>query len=126
MFSAPVEALLMPRDDMFVSESDTSGVSIKLDHVLDFVLSLSLRLTNNGSFTVTLQSREKHELFYLHYIVSDLFVSAQDQHTYHGIGQASTFRRITRDLIVDMQKGLLFQNRKRKISRSKLKASVWS
>lgn len=100
----------------------TGGVTLKLDHVLDFILSLNLRLVGNGSFSVTLQSRERRELFYLHYICSDLLISAQDQHIYHGIGHNTEWRRLTRDLIVDLQKGLAYEGRaKRKLSRSKLK-----
>ncbi|GLH02048.1 D-glucuronyl C5-epimerase [Gryllus bimaculatus] len=100
----------------------TGGVTLKLDHVLDFILSLNLRLVGNGSFSITLQSREKRELFYLHYICSDLLISAQDQHIYHGIGHVTGWRRMTRDLIVDLQKGLAYEGRaKRKLSRSKLK-----
>ncbi|XP_066998204.1 D-glucuronyl C5-epimerase [Anabrus simplex] len=103
-------------------ETVTSGVTLKLDHVLDFVLSLNLRLVGNGSFSITLQSREKREVFFLHYICSDLLISAQDQHIYHGIGHTTGWRRLTRDLIVDLQKGLAYQEKsKRRLSRSKLK-----
>lgn len=104
----------------------TSGVSLKLDHVLDFVLSLNFRLAVNSSFTVVLQSREKRDqIFQLHYICSDLTISAQDQHVYHGIGHCGhtqPWQKLTRDLVVDLHKGLAYQNKpKRKLSRSKLK-----
>nr|CAD7196457.1 unnamed protein product [Timema douglasi] len=103
-------------------DSLPSGVFLKVDHVLDFILSLNLKLSGNSSFTVVLQNREKREVFHLHYIFSDLLISAQDQHIYHGIGLSSGWRRITRDLIVDLQKGLVYQNKpKRKLSRSKFK-----
>ncbi|XP_069683353.1 D-glucuronyl C5-epimerase B [Periplaneta americana] len=107
-------------------DSATGGVSLKLDHVLDFVLGLSVRLGSNSSFTVVLQSREKRDqVFQLHYICSDLLISAQDQHVYHGVGHcgpAQPWRRLTRDLVVDLHKGMVYQNKpKRKLSRSKLK-----
>lgn len=107
-------------------DSVTSGVSLKLDHVLDFVLGFSMRLGNNSSFTVVLQSREKRDqVFQLHYICSDLLISAQDQHVYHGVGHCGStqpWRRLTRDLVVDLHKGMAYQNKpKRKLSRSKLK-----
>jgi heparosan-N-sulfate-glucuronate 5-epimerase len=116
--------------NFYVSDSVTSGVSLKLDHVLDFILSLNLKLTINSSFTVVLQSREKRDqIFQLHYICSDLLISAQDQHVYHGIGhceQTQPWRRLTRDLIVDLHKGLAYQSKpKRKLSRSKLKVFIY-
>lgn len=64
-------------DYIFFLETAVQGVLLKLDHVLDLVLSLNLRFQGNASFTVTLQSRENRELFYLHYITSDLLISAQ-------------------------------------------------
>jgi heparosan-N-sulfate-glucuronate 5-epimerase len=90
------------------------------------MLSLNFKLAVNSSFTVVLQSREKRDqMFQLHYTCSDLLISAQDQHVYHGIGscgQSQSWRRLTRDLIVDLHKGLAYQNKaKRKLSRSKLK-----
>ena len=109
----------------------SSGVSLKLDHVLDFILSVNLKLGVNSSFTTVLQSREKRDqVFQLHYICSELLISAQDQHVYHGIGNCAenqSWRRLTRDLVVDLHKGLAYQNRpKRKFSRSKLKVSFCS
>ncbi|XP_063233030.1 D-glucuronyl C5-epimerase B [Bacillus rossius redtenbacheri] len=106
-------------------DSLSSGVLVKLDHVLDFVLSLNLQLSGNSSFTVILHGREKREVFQLHYLCSDLLISAQDQHIYHGIGHYTGWRKLTRDLIVDLQKGLAYQNNpKRKLSRSKFKVAA--
>ncbi|PSN38350.1 D-glucuronyl C5-epimerase [Blattella germanica] len=98
--------------------SSPDGVSLRLDHVLDFVLSVNLRLAVNGSLSVTLQSRETHDqVFQLHYICSELLISAQDRHVYHGIGPCGldrAWRRLTRDLVVDLHKGLAYQNRPRR------------
>lgn len=54
-----------------------SAISLKLDHVLDFILSLNIKLEKNSSITVTLQDREKREMFHLHYNTSDIFIYAQ-------------------------------------------------
>ena len=109
----------------------TSGVSLKLDHVLDFVLSLNFRFAVNSSFTVVLQSREKRDqIFQLHYLCSDLTVLAQDQHVYHGMGRCGLtqpWRKLTHDLVVDLHKGLAYQNKpKRKLSRLKLRVCIHS
>lgn len=59
-----------------------SVVSARLDHVIDFILSLNVRLERNSSLTVLLQDREKKETFYLHYNTSDMFVYAQVSYNY--------------------------------------------
>ncbi|GBP43647.1 D-glucuronyl C5-epimerase B [Eumeta japonica] len=51
-------------------------------------------------------------------------MSSQDEHIYYGIGTELVWRRITRDLIIDMQKGWAVQDRpKRKSPRTKFKIS---
>lgn len=55
----------------------SSGVKLKMDHVLDFVMSLNIVLQANSSLTVVLQNREKKEYYNLHYIASDITITAQ-------------------------------------------------
>ncbi|KAK6634744.1 hypothetical protein RUM43_012146 [Polyplax serrata] len=104
------------------SDSPTSQVFLKLDHVVDLVLQVDIKLLSNSSLTVTLESRDSKELFYLHYISSDVHISVVNEHTYHGVGMQSRWIKITRDLIIDVQKGIAVQGKqKRKIPKSKLK-----
>lgn len=104
-------------------ETSTSGISLKLDHVLDFVLKWDLNIKDNGSITVTLQSREKKEMYYLHYVTNNIVLYNYNNHVHYGIGQANhQWRRLTRDLVVDLQKGLYLNDKsKKKLPRSKLK-----
>ncbi|XP_024891361.1 D-glucuronyl C5-epimerase B isoform X1 [Temnothorax curvispinosus] len=104
-------------------ETSTSGISLNLDHVLDFVLKWDLNIKDNGSVTVTLQSREKKELYYLHYVTNNIVLYNYNNHVHYGIGQANhQWRRLTRDLVVDLQKGLYLNDKSRKkLPRSKLK-----
>uniref|UniRef100_A0A1B6CJP8 heparosan-N-sulfate-glucuronate 5-epimerase n=1 Tax=Clastoptera arizonana TaxID=38151 RepID=A0A1B6CJP8_9HEMI len=108
-------------------QSDT-GIKLMVDTVLDFVLSLDLKLSaaDNSSFIVVLQSREKKQTWNLHYICSQQIIFAKDQDIYYGLGcdQNSSWLKLTRDLLVDLQKGLSLQNKvKRKISKVKLKVA---
>jgi len=115
------------RHSFYVSESHGSRVILELDHVLDLTLQVNLKLTANSSMTVTLRNRDAEEWFFLHYTASDIHISAQKEHTYHGIGRNAGWVRITRDLVIDVMKGSLFQNKqKKKISRSKIKVSTFS
>lgn len=106
-------------------DSFSSGVRLKMDHVLDFVMSLSIALSPNSSFTVILQNREKQGIYNLHYVASDILITAQEENIYHGIGTSENWVRITRDLIIDLQKGLNYLNKdksiKHRLPRSKLK-----
>ncbi|XP_071872776.1 D-glucuronyl C5-epimerase [Bombus fervidus] len=104
-------------------ETSTSGITLKLDHVLDFVLKWDFNIKDNGSIMITLQSRERKEMYYLHYVTSNIVLHIYNNHVYYGIGQINhQWRRFTRDLVIDLQKGLYLNDKnKKKISRSKLK-----
>lgn len=106
------------------SDVYSNGISLKLDHVLDFVMNVNILLRGNSSFSVILQNREKKEVYNLHYVVSDVLITTQDRNIYHGIGISQGWHQITRDLIVDLHKGLNFLERdksKHKLPRSKIK-----
>lgn len=59
------------------SENYVEGIRLRMDHVLYFVMSLDIMLNSNSSFSVTLQNRETKEVYYLHYITSDIWITAQ-------------------------------------------------
>lgn len=88
-----------------------SAVHLPLDHVLDLVLSVDLFVQQNSSLIVTLQHRETKAYYYLNYIVADLLITAQEENIYYGLGVSSVHRwkRLSRDLLVDLQKGLQLQ-----------------
>ncbi|XP_058806182.1 D-glucuronyl C5-epimerase [Phymastichus coffea] len=104
-------------------ETTTSGISTKIDQVLKLMLKLDLCIKDNGSITVELQLREKKDTYYLHYVTNNLIIQTHNNHIYYGIGQVyNHWRRLTRDLMIDLQKGLsIIEKPKKKLSRSKLK-----
>ncbi|XP_041977576.1 D-glucuronyl C5-epimerase isoform X2 [Aricia agestis] len=102
----------------------SSQVWLKLDIAQDFVLTMDLLLKPNSSMTVVLQNKDKKETVYLHYVFNNQLISALDDHIFYGVGEESAWRRVTRDLIVDMQKGWQLLDRpKRKSPRNKFKIS---
>ncbi|XP_028158304.1 D-glucuronyl C5-epimerase [Ostrinia furnacalis] len=106
------------------SDHASSQVWLKVNITQDFVLSLDLTLSANSSLTVVLQNKDKKETVYLHYVTSQQLIYAQEDHIYYGIGTEPLWRRVTRDLIIDMQKGwALLDKPKRKSPRSKFKIS---
>jgi heparosan-N-sulfate-glucuronate 5-epimerase len=100
------------------------AIKLKMEHVLDFIMSLNIALSGNSSFSIVLQNRETREIYNLHYITSDFLITVQDNNVYHGLGTGQEWKKITRDLIVDLQKGLNYLDKdksKHKIPRSKFK-----
>ena len=59
------------------SENYNEGISLKMDHVLDFIIRLDLRLNGNSSLTVFLQNLETKDIYFLHYITSDVLITSQ-------------------------------------------------
>ena len=100
-----------------------SGISTKLDLVLKLMLKVDVCMRDNGSITVELQMRERKDIYYLHYVTNNHVLYTHNNHIYYGIGQVyNLWKRLTRDLMVDLQKGLAIVDKvKKKISRSKLK-----
>ncbi|PZC79397.1 hypothetical protein B5X24_HaOG216392 [Helicoverpa armigera] len=106
------------------SEHASSQVWLKVNLTQDFVFSVDVQMKPNSSITVVLQNKDKKETVYLHYVTSMQLISAQEDHIYYGIGLEQQWRRITRDLIIDMQKGWALQDRpKRRSPRNKFKIS---
>lgn len=58
-------------------DHSSSQVILKMDHVLDFIMSFDVYLKSNSSITVCLRYREKNEAYYLHYIPNNIMISAQ-------------------------------------------------
>lgn len=102
-----------------------SAIYLEMDHVLDLLLSVDVLLTTNSSLIVTMQNRETQQIFFLHYLLADFYISVQDVNIYYGISPstANHWKRLTRDLFVDVQKGVasMSSNRKVKMRRNELK-----
>ncbi|KAK9889830.1 hypothetical protein WA026_007197 [Henosepilachna vigintioctopunctata] len=99
-------------------------IYLKMDHVLDFVMNVDLMLGGNSCLSVVLQNREKGDIYNLHYISTDVTIKVQENNIYHGIGNTQEWKTLTRDLIVDLDKGLNILREKSKhkrVPRSKLK-----
>ncbi|KAL7051549.1 hypothetical protein ACKWTF_004500 [Chironomus riparius] len=102
-----------------------SAIYADMDHVVDLIFSVDLYFQLNASLIITMQNRETLQLYNLHYILADLSITVQDSNIYHGIGinALQKWKRITRDLFVDVQKGVAasYVSRKQKMRRNELK-----
>ncbi|EDW01988.1 D-glucuronyl C5-epimerase B [Drosophila grimshawi] len=102
-----------------------SAISIQLNQTQDLVLSVDLLLvTNSSSLMVTVLNRDTRHSYNLHYIAAELLLSVQESNIYYGLGSGSLnrWRHITRDLHIDVQKGIVMGDKRSplKVRRSDL------
>ncbi|KAK8779584.1 hypothetical protein V5799_019071 [Amblyomma americanum] len=91
------------------------GVAFALkQECYNLTLSVDLRVILNGSLSVVLTagSTDKPSLYGIHYIMTDTHLAMDDHDVYYGIGTRRSWMRLTRDLAVDLVKGLSFGQRK--------------
>lgn len=98
-----------------------SNISLNLNFTLDLVLSVDILLQQNASIVVHLQNRDESS-YNIIYQMNEVLIDVQDENIFYGLGKKRTWRRVTRDLFIDFQKGLQFANEKRrKMRRSEVK-----
>ncbi|CAL4115809.1 unnamed protein product [Meganyctiphanes norvegica] len=70
------------------------------------VMSMDVNLQGNASITVTVEYKDKRpELFHVHYVRTNKLVETKGKHIYYGLGHSDGWRKITRNLLIDLQKG---------------------
>ncbi|XP_076365388.1 D-glucuronyl C5-epimerase B-like [Tachypleus tridentatus] len=79
-------------------------------------LTFDLRMVANVTVSVTIVGG-KHTIYKLHYVMTDALMSAHVNEVFLGIGTGTEWMKITRDLSVDLQKGLLLIRSSKKRAR---------
>lgn len=99
----------------------SSAISINLNITSDVVLTVDVLFSFNTSLSIRVQHKET--IYNLVYIASDQVIDVQNNEIVHGIGRKKVWRRLTRDLFIDLQKGLQFGSveRKKKIRKSEIR-----
>lgn len=100
-----------PGPQPFIAES-SEGVSLQLGNSKDFILSLDVRFTSNGSVSVILETTEKGPPFVIHYVTSTQLIAFKDRDITYGIGPRTSWSTLTRDLLTDLRKGVGLSNTK--------------
>lgn len=90
----------------------SDGVSLQLGNSKDFILSLDIKFTSNGSVSVALETTEKGPPFTIHYVTSTQLIAFKDREITYGIGPRTTWSTLTRDLLTDLRKGVGLSNTK--------------
>lgn len=90
----------------------SEGISLQLGNLKDFILSLDLKFTSNGSVSVVLETTEKGPPYTIHYQTSTQLIAFKDHDITYGIGPRSSWSTLTRDLMTDLRKGVGLSNTK--------------
>ena len=79
-----------------------------------FFVSFDFKFSTNGSVTIVLESPGKDQPYYLHYVCSTTVISADKNQIYYGLGTKRTkWSRVTRDVAIDLQKGVYLHKHKK-------------
>ncbi|GIY35471.1 d-glucuronyl C5-epimerase B [Caerostris darwini] len=104
-----------------VLEFKTKGADKEIlsidDGIEEVTLTCDLMLIANASLTVILNSPGDHTLYKIHYVISDVLLSLIDNEVYYGIGTTAQWKTLTRDLVIDLNKGLPSVQNKRKVAK---------
>ncbi|XP_072320953.1 D-glucuronyl C5-epimerase B-like [Eucyclogobius newberryi] len=96
----------------FNAPESSEGVSLQLGNSKDFILSLDLKFTSNGSMSVVLETTEKGPPFTIHYVTSSQLIAFRERDITYGIGPRTSWSTLTRDLLTDLRKGVGLSNTK--------------
>lgn len=106
-------ALHLSRPGPRPSPTESSdGVSLQLGNSKDFILSLDIKFTSNGSVSVALETTEKGPPFTIRYVTNTQLIAFKDREITYGIGPRTTWSTLTRDLLTDLRKGVGLSNTK--------------
>lgn len=88
---------------------DDLGVELNFKATVDYpIIQLDLFLGQNGSVSALVMA--SGTLYGVHYIMTDTLITSKNQDVYIGIGAArNSWRTLTRDVFVDLRKGLAIQ-----------------
>ncbi|KAB7496754.1 hypothetical protein Anas_02573, partial [Armadillidium nasatum] len=86
--------------------------------VLNTYLRLLCLSNKNSSLTLVLQTSDKKlELFYIHYVCSEKLIETKEQHIFYGLGLKDEWRFLTRNIMVDLLKGIAASSRAKKLKK---------
>lgn len=96
-----------------MATTDSSdGVSLPLSNSKDFILSLDVKFTSNGSVSVVLETTERGPPFTIHYVTNTQLIAFKDREITYGVGSRTSWSTLTRDLLTDLRKGVGLSNTK--------------
>nr|XP_022341393.1 D-glucuronyl C5-epimerase-like [Crassostrea virginica]XP_022341394.1 D-glucuronyl C5-epimerase-like [Crassostrea virginica]XP_022341395.1 D-glucuronyl C5-epimerase-like [Crassostrea virginica]XP_022341396.1 D-glucuronyl C5-epimerase-like [Crassostrea virginica]XP_022341397.1 D-glucuronyl C5-epimerase-like [Crassostrea virginica]XP_022341399.1 D-glucuronyl C5-epimerase-like [Crassostrea virginica]XP_022341400.1 D-glucuronyl C5-epimerase-like [Crassostrea virginica]XP_022341401.1 D-glucuron len=101
------------------------GITKSANEKTMLTLSMDIMFINNGSVTVLLQTGDGN-LFRIHYVLCDNIIKLEGRDLYYGIGsnKKRKWTHLTRQVMVDFQKGLTLQYSKNRSIKMKNAAHI--
>lgn len=87
------------------------------ENLEEVTFNCDVMLIANASITVVLSSSVDHTLYRIHYVMSDSLLWSTDTDIYYGIGTSIHWKTLTRDLVIDLSKGLSSAQNRKRVSR---------
>lgn len=82
------------------------GLVMIADEKEDYVMTVDIFFTSNGSLTVTVETRSG-QAFNIHYILTSTLVAMEGTEIYYGLGpRRGQWIHLARDIKIDLQKGV--------------------
>lgn len=98
--------------------SSDSSVSLSMDESLPGAyLSLDVLFAGNGSISCVLSEAGKSTIYTVRYVTTDALVESRFRDVVYGIGSVKSFKTLTRDLRIDLIKGLSLLQPKKKVAK---------
>ncbi|XP_071946209.1 D-glucuronyl C5-epimerase B-like isoform X1 [Antedon mediterranea] len=82
------------------------GPSLSLNVKGDYVLTFDLKVVNNVTITVSVETVERERPIHLHYASQSAPIQMKGSHITYNIGENQSWRTINRDLVADIRKGI--------------------
>lgn len=80
---------------------------------------MDIKFVSNGSLTVTVEAGD-NKMYHIHYLCSDSLISISDEDIFYGLGSSmEKWKSITRDVSIDLHKGLGLRSTKGKKGKNK-------
>lgn len=109
----------------FLANLKNPGITKSANEKTMLTLSMDIMFINNGSVTVLLQTGDGN-LFRIHYVLCDNIIKLEGRDLYYGIGsnKKRKWTHLTRQVMVDFQKGLTLQYSKNRSIKMKNAAHI--
>ncbi|XP_070207381.1 D-glucuronyl C5-epimerase-like [Littorina saxatilis] len=96
------------------------GLVMMADEKEDYVMTVDVLFTSNGSLTVTVET-QSGQLFNIHFVLSSTLITMEGSDIFYGLGQQrGHWIHLARDIKIDLQKGLSLKYTKTRRTKSKM------
>jgi len=103
--------------------SADEGISLTINDKENFFISFDIAISLSANIIIIIKETKAHHFWNLYYTCSKTFISAKGHNIYHGMHcvEDFTWKKLTRNVLIDLQKGLHLLKKPKKVFRLKYK-----